>query len=661
MSFPGGVAVPARFRSRVEPRRSWMGSAFALGLSILVFLPVFPSMPAIGNDASWRMALNEAWARDMDFGRLVFTYGPYAFLSTAQYHPDTYGVLVGCSVFLGTVLFLLLRHLEGGSKQTVRIAFILPCLIASDYTSSPDVRFFCFGFFLLAAAAKRPQTDADEIRRPSLPSASVVLNLAAFSLGLIALVKATYAVEAGVMGALSMLVLYRAERRLLAPALLASFALGLILFWLGAGQSLAALPRFFLNQAYVAAGYGQAMSVGEDLLPPALFLACTIPLAIAVKRDLQQPAAGRYAIAIGMAFTLFLSFKEGFVREDDWHVMTAAEVLLILPWCWPFARLDRWRVTQTALTAAAAIVLILRFPHALDLQGKAERLEQFVHCSDRGPIVCPTRIGWLQRTYDLSLARIRAQVPLPKVQGTVDVYTVSQYLAAAYGYRWDPRPVIQSYSAYSPVLARLNADHLTGARPPDGILFALNAIDSRLPALADGPSWPILLSRYSVEWLGNLPQPTEGQSVAYLVRKPDSARITVIRSPLLQTTAALGHRVRLPRSGDALFAKIDIRPDVYGRFEQVLFKDPELYVNFRFPNGAMERYRFIPGMARAGFVISPVVVDTEQFASLRDLEPRKGLSERRPTEFWLSGARGAGLIWTNAAAVEISSLREKSN
>lgn len=647
----------ARPRSGAESARSFAGSAIALGLSILVFLPLFPSMPSAGPDPSWRMALNELWARGFDFGRVAFTYGPYAFLSTGQYHPATYGALVVCSIFLGTVLFLLLRHIELGSTRTVHAAFILLCLIASAYTSSPDVRFFCYGFLFLVAVATPPRGGAHIIGGSPFLSAPVVLGLAAFSLGLLCLVKATYAVEAAVMVALSMTVLHATGRRMLAPAIVASFALGLTLCWLTAGQSLAELPRFFLNQVQVAVGYGQAMSRGQELLPPALFLISIMPLAIAIERDLQPPTVSKCALAVGMALALFLGFKEGFVRQDDWHVMTAAEALFILPWCWPFDRVDRWRYLQAAAAACTVAVFILQFPHPLHPEVEAAEFEQLLHCSDRGPVICPIHTDWLRKTYDLSLARLKEQVPLPKLQGAVDVYTASQYLTIAYGYRWDPRPALQSYSAYTPALARMDAEHLTGAEAPDGVLLALDTIDSRLPALEDGASWPILLSRYSVKWLGDRRQP-DGQTVAYLAHKPDSGRIYTIRAPLLKRTVALGQRVELPQGDQVLFARIDIRLRTYGKFEALLFKVPPLYINFRFPNGQIEIYRFIPGMARSGFVISPVVVDTEQFVALQDLEVKKALSNRRPVEFWLSGGRGAPLVWAHAAAVEISSLQE---
>ena len=657
-----GSVMAAPVRPAVESAWARVRSALVLGLSILVFFPLFPSMPAAGLDPSWRMALNEAWARGFDFAQaMVFTYGPYAFLSTEQYQPNTYPVLLVSALFLGSVLFLLLRNIELGSKGKSRVFVILLCLIASGYTRAPDVRFLCYAFLLLVSAGGQTRAEVVDADRPPFLRTPVILNLASFSLGLICLVKGTYAVEIGVMGALSMVALYTGGRRILAPGILLSFVTGLVLFWLIAGQPLGELPRYFLDQAQVAAGYGPAMGLGGNFLPPALFVLSSAPLAIVIKRDLQPPTVGKYVVAIGMVITLFLGFKEGFVREDDWHVMIAAETLFVLPWCWHSDRADVWRKVQASMAGLTVLAFVLMYPTVLDLQAKAAGMGQFLHCLDRGPIDCPLRPKRLNEVYDLSLARIRALAPLPKVQGTVDVYTVGQYLAIANGYQWDPRPVGQSYSAYSPALALMNAEHLTGAKAPDGVLFALETIDGRLPTLADGPSGPILLSQYSAQWLAAPARPYSGIPIAYLKRKSDLSRIAVSGQQLLETTAGLGHRVDLPASGEVLFAKIDIQPNLYGRFEDVLLRGSELYIDFLFPGGRVERYRFIPGMARAGFVISPVVTSATQFVALQDLTVPPALSARRPIAFWLSGPPSAQMMWTNVAVIRISELRETRN
>lgn len=643
---------------RAYSARNLAITAFVLGLSFLVFFPPFPSMPSAALDPSWRMALNEAWARDFNFARdVVFTYGPYAFLETGQYGPGTYRALLWCSLLLGTALLLLLRYLEPDERTTYRTPIILLALVVSGYTSSPDVRFLCFAFLLLVAAARPPRAGVAGGERSPLLRAPVVLNLASFCLGLVCLVKATYFVEVAVVGALSMVALCTTGRRSLAVGIMVSFAVGLTLFWLLAGQHLADLPGFFSNQARMAAGYGEAMSTVGSLLPPALFLLAAVPLAVAVGCDLRPADITKGAVACGMAVTLFVAFKEGFVREDPWHVMTAAEVLLILPWCWRLERAGVWQAVQTAAAAVAVIVFGVMYPNALSVP--ATDLEAYLQCSDRGPIVCPTHGGWLDRSYALSLAQIRAQVPMPQVQGTVDVYTERQSLAIANGFRWDPRPVMQSYGAYTPALARMNAEHLTGAKAPDGVLFGLEAIDQRLPALADGPSWPILLTRYGLKGIGiPVASKKEIPLVFYLKRKPDWQRISVARTPLLQERLGLGQVLKLPKSDSALFAQIDIRQNLLGKLADLLFDGPRLYIQLEFPDGHMEHYRLVAGAARAGFVISPVVIDSTNFVVLSDLEVRPTLAARRPVAFWLRSTRSGWLVWTHPATVRISGLRE---
>jgi hypothetical protein len=654
------LIAPARTRQGLDSAWTLAKSAIALSLSFLVFFPPFPSLPSAVLDPSWRMALNEAWARGLNFTHdIVFTYGPYSFLETGQYHPATYTALLWCSCLLGAALFLLLRYVELDSRKTSVAFIILPCLIVSGYTSSPDVRFLCFAFLLLVAAARPPRSPVAESGGSLILTAPVVLNLASFCLGLICLVKATHVIEVGIMGALSMAALYTSGRRLLAIAILMSFVLGLTLFWLIAGQPLADLPHFFINQGQLAAGYGQAMSTVSGPLLPVLFLLSVVPLAVAIKRDLQMATVGKYMVAVGLTLTVFLGFKEGFVREDYLHVMTAAEVLLIVPWCWQLDRMDFWRAAQVVMAAGTAIVCAATYPGALDIQGKAADLGHVLQCFGRDSSACPLHAGWLDRAYERSLARIRAQVRMPQVQGSVDVYTERQSLAIAYGYRWDPRPVIQSYGAYTPALARMNADHLLGARAPDGVLFSLEAVDTRLPALADGPSWPILLSRYALKSVGVPADLQHGVPlVYYLQHKPDWRRISVVSRPALEGAIRLGQRVDLPRIDGPLFAQIDIRQNTLGALADALLNGPRLYIEFLFPDGHTEHYRFIPGAARAGFIISPVVIDSTQFVVLGDLKVRQPLWARRPVAFSLLGTARAPLVWSNRASVRISSLSE---
>ena len=209
--------------------------------------------------------------------------------------------------------------------------------------------------------------------------------------------------------------------------------------------------------------------------------------------------------------------------------------------------------------------------------------------------------------YDAALAGIRRAAPLRKLEGTSDIYSVDQAVLIASGNDWDPRPIMQSYSAYEPVLAQLNSKHLTGAKAPDNIIFALQPIDGRVPSLADGASWPELMSRYTLTDF-------DGR-YAHLRRLPDGG------SAIEETERAtrrhrLGESFAVPDSDGPVFAKIDIRPTLLGKLVNVLFKIPSLYLKLTMEDGTVRIHRTVSGMMSSGFFISPMVKSTRDFMYL---------------------------------------------
>src|SRR5262249_37075281 len=104
----------------------------------------------------------------------------------------------------------------------------------------------------------------------------------------------------------------------------------------------------------------------------------------------------------------------------------------------------------------------------------------------------------LRQQFDVARAKIRHDNPLPRIDGSADIYPYYQNILLANGVEWSPRPIIQSYSAYEPKLADINANHLSSSSAPLHVFFDVSPIDGRLAALEDGKSWPLLLSRYHI-------------------------------------------------------------------------------------------------------------------------------------------------------------------
>ena len=124
-----------------------------------------------------------------------------------------------------------------------------------------------------------------------------------------------------------------------------------------------------------------------------------------------------------------------------------------------------------------------------------------------------------------------------------------QAVLLAHALDFQPRPVFQSYMAYTPRLARMNADVLLDEHAPEWILFPVMTIDRRLPALDDAPSWPLLLTHYQLAGApGGIP----------LLRR-SATPLPWHFEPLRHFETETGQFVHVPSAADGLiWARIDV-------------------------------------------------------------------------------------------------------
>jgi hypothetical protein len=211
--------------------------------------------------------------------------------------------------------------------------------------------------------------------------------------------------------------------------------------------------------------------------------------------------------------------------------------------------------------------------------------------------------------YRQALEDIRNDYPLPVLKGAGDVYSYEQSVLLASGNAWDPRPVFQSYSAYTPELAMVNEQHLRGLGAPDWALIDLESIEGRLPSLDDGASWPALFDNYAF--------------ISYdrhyvLMQRRQAVQQESRFEEIVRETCETGKTVAIPETNGLLFAAIDLKPTLLGRLLTVAFNPPQLHIVLHLSNGQTKRYRVVAGMMSTGFLLSPFVSDTKAFASLAD-------------------------------------------
>lgn len=571
---------------------------------IAVMVPLDPNMPSAGLDPSWQLGLNQAVTQHLSFGKeIAFTYGPYAFIYTQLYSPSTDFMALSASLYLVVCYFLAILILSKHINWRLILSF---CVALVIFPYSADAMLSLYPILVLLAVSYmitpqvRPSNSANESKKTV-----ALIWLLFLPLGLLPLIKGSLIFACAPIIALCSVYLILSRHRLSVIAAYVSPISGLLLFWWFAGQHLTDLPAFFSKLIQMSSGYTNAMSVPGPNADYAEFglaaLAIYYPF-LSFKSITHE----RLLLILGVSFVVFLSFKGGFVRHDGHAVVAAAALLYLSFWLVPDASALRACLRLAIITLCTFSIAYHYVPSELahplinikDLYARAAK-----GLSTR--IVHPTA---LDDRYARSMSDISRTVGLPKLVGTVDVYPWDIAYLVASGNKWNPRPVFQSYSAYTPSLAGLNREHLIGRTAPDHIFFSIGTIDNRLPALEDGASWPALLNNYT-------PSRKVGSFVV-LNRsggKSDQARLTFISESIHH----FGAEAQVPAHGDALlFAKISTSPTLLGRLTTVLFKPPQLTLFVRTKDGELHTFRLISSMADSPFLLSPLVTSTDQFTLL---------------------------------------------
>ena len=618
-----------------------------VALTVLaIFVPFKPDMPELGNDPSWRFAINQAVAQGLVFGRdVIYTYGPYASVFTKSYHPATDWLMLGGSIFLGLCYSSLLITLAAVMKRRWMPIVFVAVAASLMYSHEPirdaprDALLYSYPL-LLALLTYRITADRDN--DISSKRFKIIFALLFLPLGLLPLVKASLLLICGSLAVCSVFLLLRDKQNRMAGLCAVLPVLFGILLWRISRQPILGLPGYFLNMRPVVSGYTEAMSLVGNFREITLYLtgaAGVLYMALTDKAGLIH----RVVAAICYLLFLFIAFKEGFVRHDA-HAMVAstAIVLAVLAGALALRNKPAVPVTIVMIVFIACGYIDSRYvefsvarllTNALDAYSDAfQGLGSRASDRDRPDAQFNDALSWIKK-----------QAPIPPMQGTADIFSFNQSALFASGQTWLPRPVFQSYQAYTPDLARVNADHLRGDKAPDNIVFRVEPIDDRLPALEDGACWPILIDKYAIASADTL--------FLYLKKKnvpaPDHAPIQIYNG-----RHALNSNVPVPPAKDAIIAEIGVEQTLIGRLFTTFYKPPELHISVALTGGETKTFRFIPGMAKSGFILSPLVNDTNDFIQLT--ASRENLAKNTVKSFSVSPAGGKSLFWKDTYSVRLS-------
>lgn len=598
-------------------RATWQAASFlsALALNILIFVPFSPYFPEEELDASWRYATNYGLSHHLQFGRdLIFTSGPLSFLYIRQYYPGNYAVMLALSVLVIAALTIGCWTVARKSRRTLILTLPLLLSQAPDY----DAVFLFVPLVLLWVACQAAERRAK----------TVVLALLTVVCALLPLVKGSFAIAVLALCAITFAADVR-SRPLRAASLAALFVSILCIAWLACGQAPATLADYAASEAQIVSGYTDAMSTSGPNREPLLFAGAAAAILVLGLVGLFRRTA---FCVLGLAVTLFLCFKAGFVRQDG-HVLIATSALLLAGFLVTLA--GRGKVASLALPVGIAAWCLISWPYlSVDTLSDVGRFTEAVGRSVSAIGTLATDRGGMRKSFEAALTAIRSRHPLDGIAGSIDLYPTDVAVVLANGLEWKPRPVIQSYSAYTEQLATLNAESLERPGAPDTILFQVATIDGRYPALDDGRSWPALTARYR-------PVGIRGDYVE--LRKRDAAAMTSIGGPVVDREVEFGEQIAVPPG--PVWAEIDVEPTVPGRLVAAAYKLPPLTLAVDYADGSAREFRLIASIAKAGFLLSPTIEKATALLALQSTVPAPAGPEETPVNFSIGIENGAGGLW----------------
>jgi len=575
----------------------------------------YPMADSLEN--GWTQALHVAFVKHLQFGTdIVFTYGPWGFLARG-YHPQTYLIAV---LSWGTLSIIFLcagwrlashfsnnRLLAGLWLVGFTAAASIP--VGDDFNTrlaAWNALLLCLHFFAESRALTPVQI------------------LLVISLGWLDLVKFTGLVEtAAIIAVIALENVFR-QRRF--PWIIPIWMASLVFFWMAAGQHLNLLGMFLANSWQITSGYTEAMmldgktaagDVTGFLLIAGLLCSCGGWMAWKRRRH--------YAVLplAGLGSLLFIAFKLGFVRNGWQHETTASLALVVVS----LALLAViWRGERKLAGAAVGLLMasVLFAGGLFHFWFPGNGLwRQFAGTFALDRLFAPvaaSSTGYLRDQYEKNLADERRAFPLPRIQGQTDLYSYNQTILFAYGLSYQPRPIPQSYSAYTPGLAAMNSAHLRTASAATNILFSIQPIDGRFPALEDGCSWPELLTLYDLQDITN-----NAETILWFTRAAKARSCRLI--PLQVASARFGEQVPLPALKHRLiWVEITLQKTLEGRLTTMFYKPPVLFLTGLMNDQTQFRFRLIPGMTAGGFLLSPLIADNRAFAALAITGGRKKLA-----------------------------------
>jgi len=552
-----------------------------------------------GLDPSWEVGMHIAKLSHFVWGEdIVWTYGPLSYLLNPipiDYNLWTNSILYKSLSHL--IFFAILALFSIKQKLPLRYVLIIGIIsfLFAKFTIYSPLIGLLIGFYLYLSYDPKKFW-------------LVFLSLAC---AILIFIKFDMAITSFGLLIITCIFLLKQKKQYEAILSLSSYTIFVIFIWYSMGGSLPQLTSYVLNSLEVSSGYS-AMSIDT-------YQIFTTPFAISswillfLILSLQKFRPTNPKLLFLSILPLFIFFKLGVVRNDIFHIITFLLGWTLLLFIY-YSSIYKNKERRSKKFVSDVLVGTLMFSMLVVSSSQVfnDSLSDKIPNGNTFFInnFLKSDLQWLPKTMefiakpelfqalvDESKNNVRSQYPqilpynLETLRGkTTDIIPWDISLLYAYDIDWKPRPVIQSFNAYTSKLDDLNSKHFLKNDSPEFVIYKVQSIDGRFPFFDEPSTLRTILCNYR----------TVGSMGSFWILEKATDNCT--KPKLLSTHyTKFNQTINTPsHHSDYLFAKIETNYNLYGKISDVFYKPPQIRVIINEELNA----RFIPKTASNGILLS---------------------------------------------------------
>ncbi|MDJ0674191.1 MAG: hypothetical protein QNJ36_02115 [Calothrix sp. MO_167.B42] len=379
--------------------------------------------------------------------------------------------------------------------------------------------------------------------------------------------------------------------------------------------SVPSLTAYLKSSWEISSGYSSAMSIVGPISDLILGVSQVILILIILFFVARE---GSFGFSLGVALVLAISFKHGFIRQGGHSLFLFITTPIIVTLCIAKVTKKNSKIFSFFIHFYTLLVLLFVYQPYQPINTASLRNLAPVKIIDNVSTIfnlsqLEKQIHTSSKT-NLSGAKLPEKIVKIIKDKPIDIVPWEISLVAANNLNWKPRPIFQSYSAYTSFLDQTNSKSLL-KNPRDYIIYQFTSIDRRHPFFDEPETFFHIYCNYKLS--SEIPDFVNTEKIYNLMLLDQ--RQSNICSPSVvgkQFSSSWNKNQSLEaKDGLMVRAAVKIEYSTFGKIYKTLFRSPPVKMQVTYVNNQVKSYRIIPENSNNGVIISHLPKDNYEALS----------------------------------------------